>query len=192
MESLWKSFSISFLLRSVFAGIFFVLSYKVAENSQILNNLSVLKESLITILTISLLAGVSIYGLHRALLYALLIEPILNSKCCENIRKCCPLITRKTIDYLLAVWDMDSISDTDKIQIRSKKMLPWGDYTHLHYTACWSIVAGALTYICLNGSHYEKYTIHPFLCWLSILFFMAGIVSDWRLKSLREYIIGEG
>ncbi len=190
MESIWKSFSLGFLLRSIFAGVFFFISFSLTEKNNLLFNSDDVQGSMVIILTVSLFAGVIVYGLHRALLYALLIEPVLNSEGCERIRKYSPLISQRTMDSLLSVWDMED-EKSEKNSLRSKKMIPWGDYTHLHYTACWSVIAGAIAYICMDGSHFERYKINPTLCWLSLIFFTAGVVSDWRLKSLREYIEGQ-
>src|SRR5271156_4210449 len=84
MDAILKSFSISFLLRSFFAGVFFVLSYRVAAEG-LKNALEINSKDIFTIgLLFALVAGVTVYGIHRSLIYPI-IEWFFN--CTKNVRQ---------------------------------------------------------------------------------------------------------
>ena len=206
MESFWKTFSISFLLRSMFSGSFFLIAYhytSFAETNNTPFTLLTFKESFGVAITISLFAGVIIYAFHRAIPYALIIEPFINSALSENIRWKdnihdeqknfrVTLISKKTILYLLDVWDMDSDSNkSNKKNVWARKMYSWGDYTHFHYTAAWCIIAGNLSFFIMNHSNTHWLSCNPLLLGLTILFGSMGFISDWRLKAVREYILSQ-
>src|SRR5438552_17967331 len=99
MDSILKAFSIPFLLRSVFAGIFFVVSYYVASNglepgleATIIKGKSISS----TALLVALFAGVVVYGVHRAVVYSL-IECFFDSTVMTAWRKGRPLIRNSMI-----------------------------------------------------------------------------------------------
>src|SRR5690242_6297947 len=73
MESVLRAFTISFLLRSVFAGIFFVFSYDfVVSRCSTIEIKEIFEKSFLpVVLPMSLFAGVTVYGLHRSLFYPL-------------------------------------------------------------------------------------------------------------------------
>ncbi len=202
MESFWKTFSISFLLRSMFSGSFFLMSYYYTyytNTCKITINLTDFKDFLGIAITISLFAGVIIYAFHRALPYPLIIEPFINSNFAEKSRwnkwlkkYHGTLITLKTMDYLLKVWDMDSDENKiEKARNRAKKMYPWGDYTHFHYTAAWCIIAGNQSVFIMCNYNTHWLLCNPLLLGLVILFGSMGFISDWRLKAVREYILSQ-
>ena len=86
MDSILKAFSIGFLLRSVFAGIFFVLSYYVACGYDLEPTIMEAKSFSSSGLLVALFAGVVVYGVHRSLVYPF-IEGFFNSKvgkACRN------------------------------------------------------------------------------------------------------------
>lgn len=206
MESFWKTFSISFLLRSMFSGSFFLMSYYYTyytyytKSSKITINLADFKDFLGIAITISLFAGVIIYAFHRALPYALIIEPCINSKLSEKTRWGdnvedkkkkfrLTLISENTMRYLLHVWDMDSDNNkSNRKNVWASKMYSWGDYTHFHYTAAWCIIAGNLSFFIMYNYNTHWLLCNPLLLGLAILFGLMGFISDWRLKAVREYI----
>ena len=100
MDSILKSFSIGFLLRSVFSGVFFVVSYYVASHHPV--DLSTIdgKTLLSLWLPVALFAGVTTYGLHRSLFYPF-IECWHDSDCGKALRQRMPLIRVSTIHILL-------------------------------------------------------------------------------------------
>ena len=70
MDSLLKTFSIGFLLRSVFAGIFFVVSYYVAFYGLDATVMKIEAKSISSpALLVGLFVGVVVYGVHRSLIY---------------------------------------------------------------------------------------------------------------------------
>ena len=188
----------------MFSGGFFLASFYYTfytQNNQCPLCISDLKNDFLVALVISLFAGVIIYAFHRALPYALVVEPFINGERSKSLRKNklfnkwrCTLITENTIRYLLRVWDMDGDGDGDhaeRAKVRAGKMCPWGDYTHFHYTAAWCVVAGNLSYLIINNKGISWCPGNPVLCALFALFFVMGLVSDWRLKALRECIFDE-
>jgi hypothetical protein len=63
MEQMLKAFTIGFLLRSLFAGVFFVIAYQVSANGTMA--LVTFDSSVLfgVVLPVSLFSGVTIYGL---------------------------------------------------------------------------------------------------------------------------------
>lgn len=138
MESFWNAFSISFLLRSLFSGSFFIISFYYTYYKQYKQcpfDLTSLKDSIGVIIIISLLAGSIMYAFHRALPYALILEPFINGNIGNKIRRKKwakkyhgTLITINTMIYLLKVWDMDSDNkEPNKTNNRSKKKCIHGE-----------------------------------------------------------------
>ena len=106
MDSILKSFSIGFLLRSVFSGVFFVVSYYVASHNPV--DLSTIDgKTLLSLgLPVALFAGVTTYGLHRSLFYPF-IECCYDSDRGKALRQRMPLIRVSTIHILLWRWSAD-------------------------------------------------------------------------------------
>jgi hypothetical protein len=188
MESVLKSFSVSFLLRSVFAGAFFVISYQVAVCGPASLGYWLKSTNLFAVaVPIALVAGVSIYGLHRALLYPL-IECLLDSGWCKHWRSRCPLIRDETVEVLVKSWDM-AAEDSKRMQERAQQASAWADFTHLQYVSCLCIAGGAIV-----GNWVVGFSGREFSCPLIVLafiFFIAGLISDWRLKRVRDYMLGK-
>jgi hypothetical protein len=112
MDAILKSFSISFLLRSFFAGVFFVLSYQVAEHG-LKSALEINSKDIFSIgLPFALVAGVTVYGIHRSLIYPIIEWFFSCTKIFrENKRKLFKkefrwtLISQNTINNLVERWD---------------------------------------------------------------------------------------
>lgn len=68
MDAILQSFSLRFLLRSVFSGAFFVLSFFTATAGAIGKWVFAPADILSVGLPIALFAGVTIYGIHRSIL----------------------------------------------------------------------------------------------------------------------------
>lgn len=184
MEPLLKSFSLGFLLRSVFAGAFFVIAYQIAaEGTQAVLHIDS-PGLLAAAFPISLFSGVIIYGLHRALLYPF-VEYVFHTSAGKKTREQFPLISNATVDALLDIWGMGAEVDK-KTQEYARKTSEWADFTHLHYASALCIGAGAAARVIIVPGNYRPY-------WpLILLFFVllvAGLVSDWRLKRVRERIL---
>lgn len=70
-------------------------------------------------------------------------------------------------------------------------MYSWGDYTHFHYASAWCILAGYLSLATINNVANKCFIwplFDPVILIIMASFFIMGFISDWRLKSLREYI----
>ena len=103
MDSLLKTFDIGFLLRSVFAGIFFVVSYSVAcygLEPTIIEAKSISSPALL----VALFTGVVVYGVHRSLVYPF-IEFFFDSDFGKACRNRLPLISNSTIETLRWRWN---------------------------------------------------------------------------------------
>ena len=78
MGEILKSLSLSFLLRSVFAGTFFVLAFWVSTNGTC-KAIEIDSGNVFSVgLVFALIAGVNVYGVHRSVVFPL-IEWALNS-----------------------------------------------------------------------------------------------------------------
>src|SRR5579863_3856523 len=69
METILKSFSLGFLLRSIFSGTFFVLTYSVATKNTPAE-VQVNAGNLFSFgMVFALVSGVTVYGIHRSVVY---------------------------------------------------------------------------------------------------------------------------
>jgi hypothetical protein len=103
MDSVLQAFSIGFLLRCLFAGASFLFSYKVAGDGITSIGATNLSNLFVVTLPMAVLCGVTLYSLHRSLVYPW-IEQILNTERAETARKKWPLVSDKTISLLNKQW----------------------------------------------------------------------------------------
>lgn len=180
MDELLKSFQVGILLRSVFAGVFFVISFCTASP----NLIEINSDNIIRIgLPFALIAGVIVYTLHRSIAY-----PWIEWGCCaewaKKLRKTClPLISSNSVQKLADKWDAKSQTDEGKSCKRSEQAAVWADYAHMQYTAAWCIILGASISTMISDTQNHFYS--P-LIWMTVVFFVAALVSDWRLHSVQE------
>jgi len=181
MEPLLRTFSLGFLLRSVFAGIFFPISYYIALNGD--GNLKGIIETDIIqkAIPVALLAGVFSYGFHRALLYPI-IEWMLNANRVKRFRERCPLISTNTREWLVGRWCRSS-GAWEKEKDIARHVTVWADLTHLQYASVVSIAFGSITGCQLAKSCHAPY---PPLIWLGVFLALGGFISDWRLHSVED------
>lgn len=191
MDAILKSFSISFLLRSFFAGIFFVLSYQVAEQG-LKNALEINGKDIFSVgLPFALVAGVTVYGIHRSLIYPI-IEWLFNctKKFREKQRKILKkefrwtLISQDTIDNLVERWDRRAKEGKEE-HFREEQFSIWADYIHLQYTSSLCIFFGSWSAI-IADSHWIGSINWPMFL-LAILLFVGGFISNWRSRSVEEH-----
>jgi hypothetical protein len=197
MDSILKAFSIGFLLRSVFAGIFFVVSYYVAFYGLEATVMKIEAKSISSpALLVALFARVVVYGVHRSLVYPF-IEGFFDSKVGKALRRWKPkalrgwkplaLISHNTIQTLLWRWDDQGAEerrrDHEKI---NKRLNEWADFIHLQFTSSLCIVLGVLLSR-LMGKHPPCYLI----C-VAVFLFVAAFVSNWRSHSVLDYLRGIG
>jgi hypothetical protein len=182
MDSLLKTFSIGFLLRSVFAGIFFVVSYYVAcygLEPTIIEAKSISSPALL----VALFAGVVVYGVHRSLVYPF-IEVFFDSRVGKACRNGLPLISNSTIDTLRWRWNQSTNGAPLTCEQINKKLNHWADFIHLQFTSSLCIVLGVLLSRYMGG--------HPPCCliWVAVFLFVAALVSNWRSHSVVDYLRG--
>ncbi|HEX4265473.1 MAG TPA: hypothetical protein VH597_14150 [Verrucomicrobiae bacterium] len=169
MDKFWESFSVGFLLRSLFAGTFFVISYSYSRANPYFNSDDILKVGM----PFALLSGVIIYTLHRSLIYPW-IEWVINTNWARNCRRLCiPLISRNSIKNIKDGW----------VEQRNEKITIWADYAHLQYASALCILVGGFIEKIMNPNDFK--VCKP-LFWLALIFAIAGVVSDWRLHSVIE------
>jgi hypothetical protein len=143
METILRTFSIGFLLRSVFSGIFFVISWYVALHGQL--ELAKVEGAIVlsVALPVALFAGVTAYGIHRSLLYPF-IESFFDSDLAKGWRKRKPLIRVSTIHTLLWRWNQDPKGTTFEPEGINERLNNWSDFIHLQYASAVCIAFGAL------------------------------------------------
>ena len=183
MDALLKSFSIGFLLRCVFSGGFFVLSYRVASlGTPALSEFE--STGLFALaLPMALFAGVTVYGLHRSLVYPI-IELGMNSSVAKALRAKAPLISKPTITLLLQQWDRAAEEDKRDIE-RAKHISTWGDFAHLQYASGLCIALGSMARVVSVSAKYE---VSWLLVCLASVFFIAALLADWRLHAIQDNI----
>ncbi len=188
MDSILKSFSIGFLLRSVFSGVFFVISYYVASHSPA-DLLKIDGKMFLSLgLPAALFAGVTTYGLHRSLFYPV-IEFCYDSNRGKALRKRRPLIRDATIRTLLWRWSADdATSATLRRPRQNRHFNTWADFIHLQYASAQCIVFGAVVgRVVVPGEHPPYWPLIS----LAVLLFIAALVSDWRTHSVLDHIRNE-
>jgi hypothetical protein len=179
MDSILKAFSIGFLLRSFFSGIFFVISYYVASHG--LEGLKQIEDKSMssTVLLVALFAGVTAYGVHRSLVYPW-IESFFDSRLGKTLRKWFPLISKSTIHTLLWRWNQGA---TLKCKQINKHLNTWADFIHLQFTSSVCIGLGALlSWFTVNNPHFCP------LIYSAGFLFLAAFVSNWRSHSVLDYV----
>ena len=183
MDTILKSFSLSFLLRSVFAGAFFVLSFCVAAKGG-KNPLIIDSSNVFTVgLPFALIAGVVVYGIHRSVLYPLA-EWILNADWAKRRRKKWQtLISKNSIEHLVTDWDLRAKAEKRE-QYRAQQIVIWADYVHFQYVSAWCIAFGGWTGMVIEGGRYQ---VQWPLFWLTGMFLVAATISNWRSHSVREH-----
>jgi len=186
MDSILSAFSnIGFLLRSVFAGAFFVVSYYVATHAR-LEPEKIEPSSLLSVaFPVALFVGVTAYGIHRSLVFPI-IEACFDLNGCINWRaKNGRLILKSTVEKLLDRWKR-AVEDKQKTDSElAKRLTVWADYTQLQYVSALCVVLGAFAgKVVTPGPHPP----HGPLVWATIILLLAALISDWRLRAVDEHI----
>jgi len=183
MDAILKSLSLGFLLRSVFAGTFFVLAYCMDTNGTS-NGVEINSEDIFSVgLVFALVAGVTVYGIHRSVIFPW-IEWLLNADWAKKRRAgSMTLISKNTIDDVVRRWDSRAKA-REKERYRAEQIVSWGDYIHLQYASAWCIVLGSATGLIFGGHRPPPHWV--FLSLLAFFFVLAASISAWRSRSLEE------
>ena len=188
METILKSFSLGFLLRSVFAGAFFVLTYSVATKGTsaaiYVNSGNIFSLGMV----FALVAGVTVYGIHRSVIFPLF-EWFLVAKWAKDWRKSkyLRLISDNVIYDLVRRWDSKAEKAERHTQMRhrTEQITVWADYIHLQYTSAWCILGGYLAGGFVGQSCDMRYW--RLLIAIAGFFAFAATASAWRARSVEEY-----
>jgi hypothetical protein len=200
MEETLKTLGLGLLIRSVFAGAFFPISYYIASHPPPPYRYFGYDQKgiLATGLAVSLLAGITVYGLHRSLLYPL-VEWLLDWKKCADFRnrrfKCrlpflrrfdechwCRLISDETIKRIRRDWG--KAERTPGLPHAQEKFTAWGDFAHLQYCSAICLLLGIL--FARWVAEYHRVAFWPLIFPGFLIFLIAGFVTDWRLRTARE------
>ena len=185
MDTIVKSFSPSFLLRSTFSGFFFVISMLVATGK--CNPDATQLSAVPVAVSIAVLAGVTTYTLHRSLFYPA-IEWLFDTDRAIALRRILPLISEATTTKLLRKWDQ--FAGEDKDTERAKHVTTWADYAHFQYVAAECI--GLWAFVGTSLDAVGEYSPHSPLILTAVAFTIAAMVSDWRLNALLDRILKQG
>jgi hypothetical protein len=197
VEETLKDLSIGFLLRSFFTGVFFVISYRVGREGYFFPTV---EDILKVYVPVALVAGVTAYALHRALVYPLLFESWLDSGWGIKLRnrRLGRLIRKETVDRIIRNWDAkgqigkfgqnnNSPEDSRKDMVQ-RNLRTWADYTHQLYCSALCILLGAITVVSIDGIRH-----HP-VSWpitsLMFILILSGLISDWRLRVVQDVFSG--
>jgi hypothetical protein len=181
MSQLLGVFSPGFLLRCLFSGAYFCVAFVVATPAS--QDFGSIKLTLTSSIGISLFAGVATYTFHRSAIYAVL-EWALNARRAKKCRAAYPLISRRTIQLLLRQWARPAVGD-EIARERARHFSTWGDYVHLQYTSALCLLLGASCGALVTDGKVEPYA--PLIL-VGFVLFLAGLVADWRLHAISEYV----
>jgi len=194
MGAFLSSFQISFLLRGMFAGVSFVVSYYLVTRKDLQPFID--SGKIFTgVLPVALFTGVTIYGLHRSLAYPFL-EWFLNSQCAKDLRKgknrkCkykWTLVSVNTMKGLVAKCDQKANNTIHLNCERAKYMEAWADYIHFQYTSAWSIIIGYITGAVVSFNSGTDYRGFFWFLFFALFFLITAFASDWRLHSIFEHM----
>jgi hypothetical protein len=185
MDTVLKSFSLGFLLRSLFAGVFFVLTYSAATKNT-LAEIQVNAGNVFSFgLVFALAAGVTVYGIHRSAIYPW-IEWALYADWAKKWREDprLRLISKNVIDGIVGRWDAKAEGPA-RMRSRAEQINAWGDYIHLQYTSALCIVTGYATGGFVGRSCEMRY----WRLFLAIAGFFAvfATASAWRSRSVEDH-----
>jgi len=181
MDSILKSLSVGLLLRWFIAGIFGVISFRLARGE--IGSADALLRFEHHYLGLALLGGATTYGIHRSTLYPW-IEWFLDSQLASRWRMSCPLISRRSREALRIRWDRAADKDLPCSGI-VKHTSGWADWAHMQYSSTWCIAAGAIG---AGATSPAKLEICGPLLTIALLLAVSAFVSDWRLHSVEDYL----
>ena len=134
---------------------------------------------------LALLLGASVYGFHRSLVYPA-IEYLSDLRCAKTCRHRVPLISWRSRKHLYARWRRGSdVKSRDAGTI--KHTTNWADWAHMQYASMWCIAAGAAGAKKAADADIEMEKCWPLIL-IAIAFGLAALVSDWRLRSMEDFL----
>jgi hypothetical protein len=112
------------------------------------------------------------------------LEFFYNSSRAKVLREKLPFIGDSTIRVLQQQWNRPAESGK-LMQEYSKHFSVWADYAYLQYASSVAIITGSLAHVIVVGG---EHVVHWPLTLLCCLLVVAGLMSDWRLHRVREYL----
>ncbi len=198
MEKLFSSFSIELLLRSFFAGLFFLLSFDIAsrgiERFEKIATSTILPstDAKIGLLFKATVIGFFLYGIHRSVIYPF-IELLFSSKCGSKFCGSSQIeqkpdsdgLADRVFESIRELWDMQVSCDDCPNPNRSLHIRSWANWIHQQYVSAWAIVAGAVAHAWIKFKIAS--VCYPLLSMCAVLLF-AAIYSDVRLRRMRNHL----
>lgn len=142
MDTLIKALAPGLLFRSLFAGFFFLVSFRTPGHHEVFPPLKELSQALPLLASSALIVGFTAYTLHRAVLYPLL-ETALNSTGLRTIRHRLPLIYSHVVRGFLEKWSRGRSTDAGLVE-QEMKIAAWADGVHFLYVSSLCIAFGSL------------------------------------------------
>lgn len=182
MQNIVQSLKLGLILRNFFAGVFFDFGYIYAAGVPCRFHKTDGLTYAIAI-SITLVAGVTTYALHRAMFIPVM-ECIHYSSWFTKCRRKCPLTHKRAIVVMIKRWD-DSASDDKVRRSRADVLREWADYIHLLYCSFLCFVFGNI-FGCWSSC--LKTTLSGKVVVIVLILFFGGFISDWRRHHV-EYVI---
>jgi hypothetical protein len=182
LEEFLKSFPIGFLIRSFMAGLFLPLSISLSDGGPkavydaITTGKADAKLFSGTSLAVAVIAGFTIYVLHRSIVYPI-IEGIMDSRCTRRCRRRCRLIGASTLLRFKRNWGR---FDSDPSSERTRQLSTWADLTHFQYASAHCVILGIAV---AKGFTDLKSPV----VLLAVPFYLGAFWSDWRLRTAQDF-----
>lgn len=186
IESMFKAVPIGLLIRSIFSGGFFVLSFYLAAVG--IPDWTTLDKQFGVVIGASLFAGVLVYGIQRAIIYPF-IERFFESDKGEATLKKCPFISEQVIKTAIWRWNLDVPRPVDN-KLLNKQLTLWADHIHTQYSVVLCIMFGSFTGWMMDFKDNHK-TCWP-LVFIGLIFAATGFVNNWRHYAFIQYVKEKG
>lgn len=183
MDALLRALQLGFIMRSLFAGVFFVIAYRAARIGFTPLFTPTADGIFTTGLPVAVFVGVGAYVMHRALVYPV-IEHLFNTPCASRLRQRFPLISKCSIEVLQSLWFVGAEQGKEGEAV-VRHITVWADYTHMLYVSASCVVYGS---VARSLTDTQNYGLSCPLLTLTLVLVTGGLVSNWRLHVIRENI----
>lgn len=187
-ESILKAVPLGLLIRSIFAGGFFVISFYLTENPHPDWTTIAGKTVFDIVLPVSLFVGVLVYGIQRALLYPL-VELVFESKPGDWLVKW--TIKQRVIDTAIWRWNLNLQKPIDN-KLLNEQLNRWADYIHTQYSVFLCIIFGSVAAWALDTDTISEYSLSKPLFWTAVLFLGSGLFNNARHYAFINGIKAKG
>jgi hypothetical protein len=186
VDSMLKAVPIGLLIRSIFAGGFFVISFYLTKNPHP-DWTTIEGKTLFDIaLPVSLFVGVLVYGIQRALFYPL-VELVFESKPGDSLVKF--TIKGRVIDTAIWRWNLNVQKPIDN-KLLNEQLNRWADHIHTQYSVFLCIIFGSLA--AWGFDTQSNYSLSKPLFWTAVLFLGSGLFNNARHYAFINGIKAKG